>query len=88
MAEGGEMNIFERLHAALENARAEQDLPDYIAHDVETILQRRPDFAPREAELERLIEMLNIYDTYGQTGYLGMGVDSVILKGALDKLLR
>lgn len=82
------MNIFERLHAALENARTEQDLPDYIAHDVETILKRRSDFAPREAELERLIEMLNIYDTYGQTGYLGMGVDSVILQGAIDKLLR
>lgn len=82
------MNTFERLHTALETARTEQDLPDFLAQDIATILRRRADFAAREAELEPLIEMLNIYDTYGQTGYLGMGVDSVILQGAIDKLLR
>jgi len=82
------MNTFGRLHTTLETARTEQDLPDFLAQDIATILRRRADFAEREAEIERLIEMLELYDLYGQTGYLGMGVDSAILQGAIDKLLK
>ncbi len=82
------MNVFERLKTAVETAQGEQDLPDFIAQDIQAILQRRADFAEREPELEELIEMLEIYDVYGQTGYLGMGVDSAILQGAIEKLLR
>ncbi|MFO7830955.1 MAG: hypothetical protein R6V18_03095 [Desulfuromonadaceae bacterium] len=82
------MNVFERLKNAVQTAQDEQDLPDFIARDIETIIQHRDDFSKREPELEQLIEMLSIYDVYGQTGYLGMGVDSAILQGAVEKLLR
>ncbi|MDY0213823.1 MAG: hypothetical protein RBR06_12570 [Desulfuromonadaceae bacterium] len=82
------MNIFERLQSAVNSAQEERELPDFIAKDIETILQQRADFSARTAELEQLIEMLSNYDTYGQTGYLGMGIDSVILQGAVGRLLE
>jgi len=82
------MNIFERLQSAVKTAQEERELPDFIARDIETILQQRADFSARAAELEQLIEMLSNYDTYGQTGYLGMGIDSVILQGAVGRLLE
>ena len=82
------MTVFDRLSDALEKARAEQDLPDFLAKDISVILQRRKDFAGRENELEELAEQISLYDTYGQTGYLGMGVNHVILQKTLDRLLR
>ena len=71
----------------METAQAEQDLPDYLARYILTILQRQQDFAGREDELEKLVEKVTLYDTYGQTGYLGMGVNNTILQKALEKFL-
>lgn len=82
------MTVFDRLQAAMEVAQAEQELPDYLARDILTILQRRQEFAGREEEVEKLVEKVTLYDTYGQTGYLGMGVNNTILQKALEKLLR
>ena len=81
------MTVFDRLKAAMESAQAEQDLPDYLARYILTILQRQQDFAGREDELEKLVEKVTLYDTYGQTGYLGMGVNNTILQKALEKFL-
>ena len=81
------MTVFYRLKAAMETAQAEQDLPDYLARYILTILQRQQDFAGREDELEKLVEQVTLYDTYGQTGYLGMGVNNTILQKALEKFL-
>lgn len=81
------MTVFDRLKAAMESAQAEQDLPDYLARYILTILQRQQDFAGREDELEKLVEKVILYDTYGQTGYLGMGVNNTILQKALEKFL-
>jgi len=82
------MTIFDRLSDTLEKARAEQDLPDFLAQEIATILQRRGNFTGRENELEELVEQIDLYDTYGQTGYLGMGVNHVILQKTLDRLIR
>jgi len=81
------MTVFDRLKAAMETAQAEQDLPDYLARELLMILQRQQDFAGREDELEKLVEKVTLYDTYGQTGYLGMGVNNTILQKALEKFL-
>ena len=32
---------------------------------------------------EELIEQLSLYDTYGQTGYIGMGVNNNILESTI-----
>lgn len=82
------MTVFDRLQAAMEVAQAEQELPDYLARDILTILQRRQEFVGREEEVEKLVEKVTLYDTYGQTGYLGMGVNNTILQKTLEKLLE
>lgn len=79
------MTVFDRLRSALETAQAEQDLPDYLARDISAILRRQNDFAGRENDLEDLVEKVKLYDTYGQTGYLGMGVSNTILQMTLEK---
>lgn len=82
------MTVFDRLQEALDMAQSEQDLPDSLAQDILAILHQQRDFAGRENELENLVEQVTLYDTYGQTGYLGMGVNNVILQKSLDKLLK
>ena len=81
------MTVFDRLRGALETAQAEQDLPDFLARDISAILRRQEDFAGWEDELDDLVEKVTLYDTYGQTGYLGMGVNNVILQRSLEKLI-
>ena len=40
------------------------------------------------AEIEALTEQVGLYDTYGQTGYIGMGVSNDILEGTIRRLER
>ncbi|SNB47165.1 GSU3529 family protein [Geobacter sp. DSM 9736] len=81
------MTVFDRLREAMETAQAEQDLPDCLARDISAILLRQKEFEGRENELNELVEKVIMYDTYGQTGYLGMGVNNVVLQKTLEKLL-
>lgn len=82
------MEAFERLRAATEAAIREQDLPLFLAARITIILESPERFREREAEVSALAEMVGSYDTYGQTGYLGMGVNHVILERALVRLLE
>ncbi|MGC9519415.1 MAG: GSU3529 family protein [Desulfuromonadaceae bacterium] len=70
------------MHAA----REEQELPNHLVGEVELILRRRDIFHGRTQKIEELIHMLEVYDTYAQTGYTGKGVDSAILQGALNRM--
>jgi hypothetical protein len=80
------MDIFAELKNTTLAAQNEQELPDYLAAKVFAILDDPTPFRGREAELRELVDQLELYDTYGQTGYIGMGVDSVILTKTLKKL--
>lgn len=82
-----QMNPLERLQQVTLLAQQQQDLPDFIAQritDLVAELQSRP--LPGEA-IEELIEQVSLYDTYGQTGYLGMGVNHVILTRTIDRIV-
>ncbi len=81
------MSVFADLKQAMETARKEQDLPDYLAGQILLIIENRERFRGREAEIADLREQVTQYDTYGQTGYLGMGVSNLILEKSLQKLL-
>jgi hypothetical protein len=81
------MTVFDRLKVALEAARAEQDLPDVLAQKIVFIIENPKDFRHRESELTILVEQVTLYDTYGQTGYLGMGVNNAILDKTLKKFV-
>ena len=80
------MDLFEKLRAATETAQGEQDLPDFLAARIYRIIESRERFRSRAAEVEDLLGKVANYDTYGQTGYLGMGVNNVILENTLNRL--
>lgn len=80
------MTVFEKLQAAVEAAQSEQDLPDFLAKRIFQIVDSKYRFHGRIADIEDLVDKVTNYDTYGQTGYLGMGVNSVILEKTLNRL--
>lgn len=79
--------MFARLKAVMEAAQHEQDLPDYLAERILFIIENRERFSTRAHEIEDLIEQVGLYDTYGQTGYIGMGVSNLILEKTLQRLI-
>lgn len=80
------MTVFEKLQAVTETAQNDMDLPDFLAERIFWIIENRDRFLTREAEIDDLAEKVANYDTYGQTGYLGMGVNNVILGKTLSRL--
>lgn len=80
------MTIFEKLQSVTETAQNEQDLPNYLAERIFLLIENQHRFNIRNSEMEDLLDKVTNYDTYGQTGYLGMGVNSVILEKALNRL--
>lgn len=82
------MTVFENLKHAMETAQKDQDLPDFLAAQILFIIENREKFRDRVVEIEDLAEQVTLYDTYGQTGYLGMGVSNFILEKTLQRLLN
>jgi hypothetical protein len=80
------MDILNRLQMATVKAQQEDELPDYLAERIFTIAARLQGQSLLQAEIEELIEQLALYDTYGQTGYIGMGVNNSILEGTLCRI--
>ena len=80
------MDILNRLQMATVKAQQEDDLPDFLAERIFTIVDSLQGQSILQAEIEELIEQLAFYDTYGQTGYIGMGVNNSILEGTLSRI--
>jgi hypothetical protein len=80
--------VFKRLAYVLDIAQKEQELPDYISERVKLILGNSCSFKDRTAEIEALADMIELYDTYAQTGYLGMGVNSAVIEKVLKRLME
>jgi hypothetical protein len=80
------MTAFEKLQSVTETAQNGQDLPDFLAKRIFRIIENQDRYHASKAEIDDLAEMVANYDTYGQTGYLGMGVNNVILEKALNRL--
>jgi hypothetical protein len=80
------MDIFEQLREATVRAQLENELPDAFAARLLSVADDPAAYADAEPEISALLDMLPDYDTYGQTGYIGMGVSDGILAGALRRL--
>ena len=80
------MSVFEDLRRATVEASETQDLPDPLAARLHHIAEAPEAYRHLEKELRELIAQVELYDTYGQTGYLGMGVNNVILEGTIRRL--
>ncbi|TLM65958.1 MAG: hypothetical protein FDZ69_07860 [Deltaproteobacteria bacterium] len=77
--------LFARLREETLRAAAENDLPDFFAARLLAIAADPAGYAAAGEELRALLEMLPLYDTYGQTGYIGMGVSNLVLEGAIRR---
>ena len=80
------MELFSRLRQETHRAVQESDLPDFLAERLLAVADNPRCYPDAGKELLELIEMLPLYDTYGQTGYIGMGVSNLILEKALQRL--
>lgn len=82
------MEPLARLHAATIQAQQQDDLPDFLAARIFALADGLAGQDILRAEVEELIEQLGLYDTYGQTGYIGMGVSNIILEATIDRMER
>jgi len=80
------MDNLNRLQMATVKAQQEDDLPDFLAERIFAIAARLQDQLLLQEKIDELIEQLALYDTYGQTGYIGMGVNHSILEGTLSRI--
>ena len=64
-------------------AREENDLPDYLAERILAIADHVGESSP---DIERLLEQLPLYDSYAQTGYLGIGITHLILEETIARI--
>ena len=80
------MDLIVRLNAATLTAQQEDDLPDFLAARVYAIAEQLTVGQVFQVEIEELIAQLSLYDTYGQTGYIGMGVNNYILEGTIVRI--
>jgi len=80
------MDRFAELREATLRAQVECDLPDFLAERLLAVTDSPESYPDAESEIQALLEMLPLYDTYGQTGYIGMGVSNGILEGAIRRL--
>lgn len=82
------MNLLNQLHLATMTAQRDDDLPDFLAARIFAMIDNMSGLHTLQGEVEELIEQLALYDTYGQTGYIGMGVNNCILESSIDRLER
>ena len=80
------MDLISRLNSATLTAQQEDDLPDFLAARVYAVAEQLAGRTVLQPEIEELIEQLSLYDTYGQTGYIGMGVNNYILEGTIVRI--
>jgi hypothetical protein len=78
------LDLFELLRQETIVAQHEADLPDFLARRIFAIVDQ-PLGYPLEG-IRELIEQVGLYDTYAQTGYMGMGVNNAVLEGTIRRL--
>ena len=82
------MNLLDKLKAATILAQDEEGLPDFFAERIYTLVELAKSCAGIDDEVADLAEKVSQYDTFGQTGYIGMGVDNLILEESIKRLER
>ena len=80
------MELAENLRKATRNAQNFDDLPNYLAERIFAITGLLPKVRHNPDEIRKLVEQVIEYDTYAQTGYLGMGVNHSILEGTISRI--
>ena len=82
------MDLFAQLRKETILAGKENELPDFLAEQLFSIADNPQLYPDSYEEIQQVIDMLPLYDTYGQTGYIGMGVSHLILEAAIRRVER
>lgn len=81
------MDVFEQLQQVTVQAQAENDLPDVLAARLLRIAAEPEHYrSAAAAAIADLVLQVAQYDTYAQTGYMGMGVNNAVLDGAIRRI--
>lgn len=80
------MDVFEQLQQVTVQAQAENDLPDVLAARLLRIAAEPERYRSAAAAIADLALQVTQYDTYAQTGYMGMGVNNAVLDGAIKRI--
>ena len=79
------MPLLDELIAATRTAQQDDDLPDFLAERIFAVVDSLRGKQILLAEIRELTEQVTLYDTYAQTGYIGMGVNHFILEGTIRR---
>jgi hypothetical protein len=80
------MDSFEQLRQVTERAQTENELPDFLARQLVRIAEQADHYGQLADQVAQLAAMVEQYDTYAQTGYMGMGVNNAVLEGAIRRI--
>ncbi len=80
------MELAENLRKTTRHAQNVDDLPDYLATRLFAIADLLPSVQHNPEDIKKLVEQVTQYDTYAQTGYLGMGVNHLILDATISRI--
>ncbi len=80
------MELAEILRMATRHAQEMDELPDYLAARIFAIADLLPMVRHSSDAIKQLTEQVKLYDTYAQTGYLGMGVNHLILEKTIRQI--
>ena len=80
------MEHLETLKKSTLLAQKENGLPDFLAERIFQIVETLTNTDLLVSEVTRLAEQVAEYDTFAQTGYMGMGVDNLILETSILNL--
>lgn len=80
------MDIFAQLRQETVLAEQDNELPDFLVEQLLSIADNPHCYRDAYEDILKIVEMLPLYDTYGQTGYIGMGVSNLILEAAIRRV--
>lgn len=80
------MDHLDRLKNVTILAQKEDELPDFLANRIFAIIASLRHSGDLLEEINDLSSQVEQYDTFGQTGYCGMGVDNNILECAIARI--
>ncbi|MDY0300121.1 MAG: hypothetical protein RBQ99_00870 [Trichlorobacter sp.] len=80
------MDIFKQLEQMTIQAQNENELPDFLSERIFRIISEADRYSAFSDDIIELTYQVEHYDTYGQTGYIGMGVNNVILEATIRRL--
>lgn len=79
------MDIWDKLIAVTILAQDEEDLPDFLAERIFALVELTRNCKDVIRDINDLTEKVAQYDTFAQTGYIGMGVDNLILEESIKR---